>query len=81
MLIVSQDALDRQCSQPKSVTIKFRAKSLVNSHASLCRNGVWFARRRISNGLPQVEVASLYWHLVDAFWLVLFPVLYVAPRG
>jgi cytochrome c oxidase subunit III len=38
-------------------------------------------RRRISNGSPQFEVASLYWHLVDAFWLVLFPVLYVAARG
>ena len=42
----------------------------------------WLARRRrISAKSPQFEVASLYWHLVDAFWLVLFPVLYVAARG
>ena len=42
----------------------------------------WLLRsRQISDGSPQFEVASLYWHLVDAFWLVLFPVLYVAARG
>ena len=42
----------------------------------------WLARRRrISPKSPQFEVTSLYWHLVDAFWLVLFPVLYVAARG
>lgn len=42
----------------------------------------WLARRRrISTKSPQFEVASLYWHLVDAFWLLLFPVLYVAARG
>jgi len=29
---------------------------------------------------PQLEVASLYWHLVDTFWLALFPLLYVAGR-
>lgn len=38
-------------------------------------------RRRLSLASPQLEVTSLYWHLVDAFWLVLFPVLYVAGRG
>lgn len=43
---------------------------------------VWLLRRnRISPRSPQFEVASLYWHLVDAFWIVLFPVLYVAGRG
>ena len=38
-------------------------------------------RRRLSLASPQLEVTSLYWHLVDAFWVVLFPVLYVAGRG
>ena len=38
-------------------------------------------RRRLSGASPQLEVSSLYWHLVDAFWIVLFPVLYVAGRG
>ena len=38
-------------------------------------------RRRLSFASPQLEVTSLYWHLVDAFWIVLFPVLYVAGRG
>ena len=42
----------------------------------------WFVRgRRISLASPQLEVASLYWHLVDGFWIVLFPVLYVATRS
>jgi cytochrome c oxidase subunit III len=42
----------------------------------------WLVRgRRISSRSPQFEVVSLYWHLVDAFWIVLFPVLYVAARG
>ena len=38
-------------------------------------------RLRLSVASPQLEVTSLYWHLVDAFWIVLFPVLYVAGRG
>ena len=38
-------------------------------------------RRRLSFASPQLEVTSLYWHLVDAFWVVLFPLLYVAGRG
>jgi cytochrome c oxidase subunit III len=38
-------------------------------------------RGRLSFASPQLEVTSLYWHLVDAFWVVLFPVLYVAGRG
>jgi heme/copper-type cytochrome/quinol oxidase subunit 3 len=29
----------------------------------------------------QIEAASLFWHLVDAFWIVLFPLLYVASRA
>ena len=42
----------------------------------------WLMRRSvISLASPQLEVTSLYWHLVDAFWLVLFPVLYIAGRG
>ena len=38
-------------------------------------------RRRLSLESPQLEVTSLYWHLVDAFWIVLFPVLYIMGRG
>jgi cytochrome c oxidase subunit III len=34
----------------------------------------WFAHRSgISPMSPQFEVTPLYWRLVDAFWLVLFP--------
>jgi cytochrome c oxidase subunit 3 len=41
----------------------------------------WLLRRdRISTASPQIEIASLFWHLVDAFWIVLFPLLYVASR-
>jgi cytochrome c oxidase subunit 3 len=38
-------------------------------------------------GLPadrlrrNLDVASLYWHLVDAIWIVIFPVLYLAGRA
>ncbi|HZZ63204.1 MAG TPA: cytochrome c oxidase subunit 3 [Roseiarcus sp.] len=38
-------------------------------------------RNQLSLRSPQLEVTSLYWHLVDAFWIVLFPVLYVMGRG
>jgi Ni/Fe-hydrogenase subunit HybB-like protein len=42
----------------------------------------WLMRAsRLSLASPQLEVTMLYWHLVDAFWLVLFPVLYIAGRG
>jgi cytochrome c oxidase subunit III len=42
----------------------------------------WLMRgRRLSLESPQLEVTSLYWHLVDAFWVVLFPVLYIMGRG
>jgi cytochrome c oxidase subunit III len=42
----------------------------------------WLLRRdRLSLQSPQLGVTSLYWHLVDAFWLVLFPVLYIMGRG
>jgi cytochrome c oxidase subunit III len=37
--------------------------------------------RRLSFVSPQLEVTFLYWHLVDAFWVVLFPVLYVAGQA
>ncbi len=39
----------------------------------------WLLRReRISPMSAQIEAASLFWHLVDAFWIVLFPLLYIA---
>ena len=42
----------------------------------------WLVRMgRLSLASPQLEVTMLYWHLVDAFWLVLFPVLYIMGRG
>jgi cytochrome c oxidase subunit III len=44
---------------------------------------VWEARR--GNIPPEnystVEVVSLYWHLVDAIWLFLMPLLYLAGAG
>lgn len=38
-------------------------------------------RRRLDGASPQVEAASLFWHLVDAYWMVLFPLLYLAGRA
>lgn len=35
---------------------------------------------RITALAPQrVEVAAIYWHLVDTIWIVLWPLLYLAP--
>lgn len=30
---------------------------------------------------PQVEVAALYWHLVDVIWIVLYPLIYLMGRS
>ena len=30
---------------------------------------------------PQVEVATLYWHLVDIVWIFLYPLIYLAGRS
>jgi cytochrome c oxidase subunit 3 len=46
----------------------------------VCRLSWLLAHERISPATPQIEAASLFWHLVDAFWIVLFPLLYVASR-
>jgi len=29
---------------------------------------------------PRIEVLSLYWHFVDAVWVVVFTVVYVVGR-
>jgi cytochrome c oxidase subunit III len=47
----------------------------------VARLGWLMGSRRLSFVSPQLEVTSLYWHLVDAFWVVLFPVLYVAGQA
>lgn len=47
----------------------------------LSRLSVQLHRGRMSAKSAQIEAASLFWHLVDAFWIVLFPLLYVASRG
>jgi cytochrome c oxidase subunit III len=30
---------------------------------------------------PQIEVAALYWHLIDVIWIVLYPLLYLVGRS
>lgn len=44
---------------------------------------VWEANRGtiIPESYSTVEVVSLYWHLVDAIWLFLMPLLYLAGAG
>jgi cytochrome c oxidase subunit III len=44
---------------------------------------VWEARRGTipPENYSTVEVVSLYWHLVDAIWLFLMPLLYLAGAG
>ncbi len=44
---------------------------------------LWLVQQNYANKLPPdnystVEVVSLYWHLVDAIWLFLMPMLYLA---
>ena len=38
------------------------------------------ARRANADG-NHVEVAGLYWHLVDIIWIFLFPLLYLVSRA
>ena len=42
----------------------------------------WSSRRHASRWLaaPRLEVAGLYWHFVDAVWIVLYPLLYLVSR-
>jgi cytochrome c oxidase subunit 3 len=44
---------------------------------------VWEANRGtiVPEAYSTVEVVSLYWHLVDAIWLFLMPLLYLAGAG
>jgi cytochrome c oxidase subunit 3 len=44
---------------------------------------VWEANRGMipPENYSTVEVVSLYWHLVDAIWLFLMPLLYLAGAG
>jgi cytochrome c oxidase subunit 3 len=30
---------------------------------------------------PQIEVAALYWHLVDIIWIILYPLIYLMGRS
>ena len=43
---------------------------------------VWgLSRASLDPASPQIEAATMFWHLIDAFWIVLFPLLYVASRA
>jgi len=35
-------------------------------------------RQRFPGGTMPIELAGLYWHLVDVIWIFLYPVLYLA---
>jgi cytochrome c oxidase subunit 3 len=47
---------------------------------------LWLVQQTVAQKIPPenystVEVVSLYWHLVDAIWLFLMPLLYLAGAG
>jgi len=43
---------------------------------------LWIAGRgRLSERQVSVRVTTLYWHLVDVIWVVLFPMLYLGGRS
>jgi cytochrome c oxidase subunit 3 len=47
---------------------------------------LWLVQQTAANKIPPenystVECVSLYWHLVDAIWLFLMPLLYLAGAG
>jgi heme/copper-type cytochrome/quinol oxidase subunit 3 len=47
--------------------------------AGMAINGLLFARAgRGTRNLHHVELAGLYWHLVDIVWIFLFPLLYLS---
>jgi cytochrome c oxidase subunit III len=39
-----------------------------------------FGGRLRQDHSPRIEVLSLYWHFVDAVWVVVFTVVYVIGR-
>lgn len=42
--------------------------------------GLSRSARRFTNA-ERIEVAALYWHFVDAVWIFLYPILYLAGRS
>jgi heme/copper-type cytochrome/quinol oxidase subunit 3 len=34
-------------------------------------------KRGVARSAPAVESVSIYWHFVDAVWIVIFPVVYL----
>lgn len=40
----------------------------------------YFDRLRLSMS-PEIEVAGLYWHLVDVIWIFLYPLIYLPGRA
>jgi cytochrome c oxidase subunit 3 len=47
---------------------------------------LWLVYEASAGNIPPenystVDVVSLYWHLVDAIWLFLMPILYLAGSG
>jgi cytochrome c oxidase subunit 3 len=50
----------------------------------LCVMFAWLARSGLHRhaGAPRIHALALYWHFVDAVWIVLYPLIYlVAPRS
>jgi cytochrome c oxidase subunit III len=46
------------------------------------RLAIFGALRRIQlRDNPEVEVTALYWHLVDAIWIILYPLIYLMGRS
>jgi cytochrome c oxidase subunit 3 len=43
---------------------------------------LWFRLKRLAphQARTRIEMTTLYWHLVDAIWIVLFPTLYLVGR-
>jgi cytochrome c oxidase subunit 3 len=41
---------------------------------------LWAGRRLADAHVPKVEVLSMYWHFVDAVWVVVFTVVYLVGR-
>jgi cytochrome c oxidase subunit 3 len=40
-----------------------------------------YFERAVSRRWMAVEVTTYYWHFVDAIWIILFPLIYLAGRG
>ena len=61
--------------------VVFKLHGLLRAGLALIVRLILFARRRsLQPHRNSVETTTLYWHLVDVVWVVLYPLIYLVGR-